>query len=142
MAAAGPAGNFALAVVAFLALKAGLALGWFMAPDHATFGQLVVPAATGLPTGVPGFVGALLSVLLMLNVLLGVFNLVPLPPLDGASVAGLVLPEGAARSFRGLAGTPGFSLVGLLVAWNLFPHLVHPLFGLVLDALHPGTYYR
>lgn len=142
MAAAGPAGNLGLALVAFLALRAGLALGWFIAPDHATFSQLVVPAATGTPTGMLGFTGAMLSVLLMLNVILGAFNLVPLPPLDGASVAGLVLPEGAARFVRGLAATPGFSLIGLLVAWNVFPHLVHPLFSLVLELLHPGAYYR
>jgi Zn-dependent protease len=142
MAAAGPAGNFGIAILAFLALKAGLAFDWFMAPDHATFSQLVVPAATGTPTGMPGFAGAMLSVLLMLNVFLGVFNLLPLPPLDGASVAGLVLPEGAARFVRGLAATPGFSLIGLFVAWNLFPHLAGLLFDVTVDLLHPGTYYR
>jgi Zn-dependent protease len=142
MSAAGPAANFGIAILAFLVLKAGLALGWFMAPDHATFSQVVVPAATGTPTGMPGFAGAMLSVLLTLNVILGTFNLMPLPPLDGASVAGLVLPKGAARFVRGLSATPGFSLVGLLVAWNVFPHLVDPLFSMVLDVLHPGTYYR
>lgn len=142
MAAAGPAGNFGLAILAFLALKVGLLTGWFMAPDSASFSQLVVPTATGMPTGTFGFVGSLLSVMLTLNVLLGTFNLVPLPPLDGASVVGLVLPEGAARFFRGLATTPGFSLVGLLVAWNVFPHLVRPLFGLVLHLLHPSAGYR
>jgi len=142
MAAAGPAANFGIALVAFLALRAGLALGLFIAPDRATFSQLVVPAATGAASGPLGFVGAMLSVLLMLNVILGTFNLVPLPPLDGGSVAGLVLPDGAARFVRGLARTPGISLVGLLVAWNVFPYLVRPMFGLVVDLLHPGVFYR
>jgi Zn-dependent protease len=142
MAAAGPAGNFCLAIAAFLLLKGGLALGWFMAPPSVHFDQLVVSAATGTPAGWVGFAGMALSVLLMLNVILGTFNLVPLPPLDGAAVAGLVLPENGARSLRNLARTPGFSLVGLIVAWNVFPFLVRPLFSLVVDLLHPGQYYH
>ena len=39
----------------------------------------------------------LLSILFSLNVLLCVFNLLPIPPLDGWSALGLILPESGAR---------------------------------------------
>src|SRR5687767_8672776 len=40
MAAAGPAGNFAIAIVAFALLKIGLVAGWFLPPERASFDML------------------------------------------------------------------------------------------------------
>ncbi len=138
MAAAGPAGNFCIALAAFLLLRGGVALGYFAAPDRAGFSHLVAPT---VPGELGGFLAQGLSVFLMLNVLLGAFNLVPLPPLDGSSVLGLLLPEGQARTVRRLSASPQFSLVGLLVAWQIFPKVAHPIFRLVLGLLHPGVPY-
>jgi len=138
MAAAGPAGNLSIALVALFLLRAGLALGFFVSPDHVSFSHLVSPA---VPGDLAGFLAQGLSVFLMLNVLLAAFNLVPLPPLDGSAVAGLFLPEGPARALRRLAASPQFSLVGLLVAWLIFPKAVSPLFRLVLLLVHPGVPY-
>ena len=39
MAAAGPAGNLAVAFVAFVVIKIGLASGWFIPPDTVNFNQ-------------------------------------------------------------------------------------------------------
>lgn len=136
MAAAGPAGNFAIALVAFAALKAGLAMGWFTAPRSATFEALAVT-----PDG-PTAVTSVLSVFLMLNVLLGTFNLLPLPPLDGASVASLFLPDTIRRRVDDFATNGMMSLVGLVVAWRVFPLFTDPLFSLVLRVLHPGLSYH
>ena len=138
MAAAGPAGNFCIALVAFILLRTGLALGYFAAPEHVTFSHLVAPTVAG---ELGGFLAQGLSVFLILNVLLGAFNLVPLPPLDGSAVLGLLLPEEMARSLRRLAASPQFSLIGLLVAWQLFPRVVSPLFRLVLRLVHPDIPY-
>jgi Zn-dependent protease len=141
MAVAGPAGNFAIALVAFLLVRLGLALGWFAAPDRAGLEHIVVAAPQyGVSGGPLDFVASLLSVLLVLNVLLGVFNLLPLPPLDGSAALGLVLPEGLARPVRRFASVPAFSLLGLLVAWKVFPVLVGPLFTGLLNLVHPGVY--
>jgi Zn-dependent protease len=138
MSAAGPAGNFLLAVLSWGLLRGGLALGYFAMPERLSFSHLVVAVTNG-PAGVTAFAAQGLSVMLMLNVLLGTFNLLPLPPLDGSTAVELLLPDQQARSFRGLVRTPMFSLVGLLVAWRVFPHVARPLFDLVLKALYPGA---
>jgi len=139
MAAAGPAGNLCIALAALLLLRAGLALGFFVPPDHVNFSHLVAPA---VPGDLAGFLAQGLSVFLMLNVFLAAFNLVPLPPLDGSAVAGLLLPERPARALRRLAGSPQFSLIGLLAAWLVFPKVVSPLFRLVLLLVHPDVPYH
>jgi Zn-dependent protease len=139
MAAAGPAGNLVLALVALLALKAGLAAGWFDTPMSVSSNLLVAPSGGAGPWSAAGIVGRALSVLLVLNVMLAVFNLLPVPPLDGASVLGLVLPENLARLVR--SGGPMFALVGLLAAWQLFPMLTRPLFRVLLLLLHPEARY-
>ena len=138
MAAAGPAGNFMIAIVALILIKVGLLAGLFVAPDSANFSRVVVSAAGGEV----GFVATLLSVMLMLNVLLGTFNLLPLPPLDGGSVFSIFLPEDLGRKLRDLQQNGAFSILGLLVAWRLFPYLTGPLFSTVLKLVHPDASYQ
>ena len=138
MAAAGPAGNLALALLAWGALRLGIAGGVWVAPGTARFSALVAPAAGVHAFGLADFGGRALSVLLMLNVLLAAFNLLPLPPLDGATAIDLVLPANLRGAVRRLG--PAGSLIGLFVAWQLFPAIARPLFSLVLAALHPGKY--
>jgi len=83
----------------------------------------------------------MLSILLTLNVLLMVFNMMPFPPLDGATALGVLLPVGLRNAFLGFARSPMASIVGLLIAWNLFPKVVRPLLRAVLELLHPGAAY-
>ena len=137
MAAAGPAGNMLIAITALVLLRVGLAIGLFLAPDRISFETLVASAS-----GEPSFLSILLSVLLIQNVFLGVFNLLPLPPLDGAAVLGAVVPEPYAKSVRQFSGNPMASTLGLLVAWQLFPQLTGPIFLFVLRLVHPGLGYH
>jgi Zn-dependent protease len=136
MAAAGPAGNLLIAVVALVLIKIGLATGWFVPPDSVNFEHLVAGADNGR-----SFAGEILSIFLTLNVLLCAFNLIPLPPLDGGSVIGLFIPASAALKIRELSHTSIFQMVGLLIAWRIFPAIVGPLFGLILKAVHPSLAY-
>jgi Zn-dependent protease len=138
MAAAGPAGNFMIAIVALVLIKAGLMAGIFAAPPSANFSRVIVSAAAGDAD----FVATILSVFLMLNVLLGVFNLLPLPPLDGGSVFSIFLPEDLGRRVREFQSNGMFSIIGLLVAWRLFPSLIDPIFSTVLRLVHPGLSYQ
>jgi Zn-dependent protease len=135
MAAAGPAGNFMIAIGVFALLKAGLFAGVFVAPDFVNFSSLVET-----PSG-PNAITTLLSVFLMLNVLLGTFNLLPLPPLDGASVATIFLPGPLRTRVEELTSSGIASMLGLVVAWQVFPLLTAPFFSMVLRVLHPGHGY-
>lgn len=139
MAAAGPAGNLCMALLAFVLLRLGLAFGMFDSPESIRISHLVVPADGAAWFGLVDFVGRALSVMLMLNVLLAAFNLIPLPPLDGSAVIDLLLPERMAGMMRNL-GMMG-SMLGLLLAWQVFPMVARPLFGFVIALLHPGVRY-
>jgi Zn-dependent protease len=137
MAAAGPAGNLAIAVVAFALIKIGLIAGWFVAPESVSYEHIVAsPIGDGQT-----FVGEMLSIFLTLNVLLCAFNLIPLPPLDGAAVIGLFVTERMAVQLQQLSYSPIFQIAGLVIAWRVFPAIVSPLFGLLLRAVHPGLGY-
>ena len=139
MAAAGPAANLLIAIAAFAGLKLGMATGMFSAPDAVSLSHLVQPITGGLGSSAD-WAGRILSVLMMLNLLLATFNLLPLPPLDGATAIGIILPEGAARWLR--HNSNAFALLGMLAAWRLFPNLVMPLLRVAVMLLHPSVNYR
>ncbi len=133
MAAAGPGANLLLALVAFALLKVGLATSAFGIPETVGLSRLVAA-----PDGAWGVAATALSVMLSLNLLLAVFNLIPLPPLDGATAIGLVLPP-VARLLRGASGM--LAIAGLFVAWNVFPRLVPRVLDVLLAVLHPSVSY-
>lgn len=54
--------------------------------------------------------GLVLGMVINLNLLLGIFNLLPIPPLDGSKVFALLLPEREAMSFVSM-GSMGLILV-------------------------------
>jgi Zn-dependent protease len=134
MAAAGPLANLLLAALAFFVLKAGLSAGWW-APTLGDFYEFdrLVQTAEGQAAWLDGL-GRLCSILLSLNLLLFVFNLIPLPPLDGSAVlAGLFAP---ARRLRDqLRASAGGGLIGLLVAWYSIGYLFGPVYRLVMGWL-------
>lgn len=124
MSLAGPATNFALAILAAILMRFGLAVGVFVRGDG-----IVSAASTG---GLMEPVAVILSVFFTLNILLGCFNLLPFPPLDGYSVLGLFASEDGARKlqdFRRKIGVFGF--IGLLLSWRYLGTVYWP----VRDAL-------
>jgi Zn-dependent protease len=111
MALAGPAANFTLMFIAAILIRMGREYGWF----H-----------RGLE-GQPSVAGTILGVFFALNLLLGVFNLLPVPPLDGsAGIMVLMGNDTAHRYLDWLRSTPYRSL-GLLAAILGFRYLYGPI---------------
>ena len=135
MSLAGPAANFTLAILAAGGIRMGLAAGFFSPPEFLRFSQI-----TGASEGLPEAAAVLLSILFSLNLLLGVFNLLPVPPLDGWAALGLALPQSYARRLAELSQRMGMlSIVGLLVAWQFFGQFYSPLFRSAVRLLYSMT---
>jgi len=122
MSLAGPATNFSIAIVAGILMRIGLMLGNFAPGEVSTGGIVVAPG--GLESGV----AAVLSVFFSLNILLGCFNLLPFPPLDGYGVLGLFVSESGALKLQQWRMKIGaFSIIGLLLGWRLLSAVYWPL---------------
>jgi Zn-dependent protease len=134
MAAAGPAANLGLAALAGLALRAGIEAGVFL-PEYGGFATLVL----GEEGTVWAALGLVLSIAFMLNLVLLVFNLFPIPPLDGATAIGILLPEDAARRLQEWFSTPLVALFGFIIAWRLFPQVFAPVRDVALALLYAGV---
>jgi Zn-dependent protease len=83
----------------------------------------------------------LLSVFFYLNLLLFAFNLIPLPPLDGSSVPLLCLSDSASASYTAWMRSPGMSVVGMVLAWQLFGPLARVIYNWAIQWLYPGMHY-
>lgn len=92
VAAAGPATNIALA----------------------TASALILHLAVLLPQPAAGWVGANLRISVLINVVLAVFNMLPLPPLDGGRVAVGLLPDRLAYPLARLERWGLFIIIGAL----------------------------
>jgi len=117
MALACPVSYFLIAFVAAMLMHIGIASGVFAPslPIISVSGDSFVDGAA-----------MLLSVLFILNVILGVFNLLPIPPLDGYSVLGLFVPERTYLQLLEFGRTSGFSFFGIILAYMIFPRVVDP----------------
>ncbi|MCB9600572.1 MAG: site-2 protease family protein [Sandaracinus sp.] len=125
MAAAGPLADLLLALIAAIVLRLGLSYwGWqAIVPETAGFDALVV-GAEGEPTALTTFFSVLFSV----NILIGLFNLIPVAPLDGHAVVPLFLSEKLTQRWHALFEDRAASFVGLAIAWVLFGRLAWPVF--------------
>lgn len=89
---------------------------WISVAGPLTNVLLAVAAAMVARVGAPfsSRVGEFLIIWILLNVVLAVFNMLPLPPLDGSAVVARFLPAGARRAYLS-AGRYGMLLFFLLI---------------------------
>lgn len=132
MALAGPGANLVLAILTGFVILWGVGAGYFAPPEYVSFTGLVVPVGEGTVEGIAAF----LSILFAQNILLMAFNLMPVPPLDGATAIGVVLPEELMLKWLDFINQPGFSMVGLLAAWYLFGEIFMPIFVTAVRTLY------
>jgi len=135
MAIAGPAANLLLVIAAGICIRVGIAAGWFAVPESFRFADIVRPIEEG---GVAHFATMLLGVVFSLNVLLMTFNLIPLPPFDGASVPLLFLRGPAAASWQQMMWNPAMQLMGFIVAFKGFGIFFHPIHTFAMNLLYYG----
>jgi Zn-dependent protease len=105
MALAGPAANFTLMLLAALAIR--------VARYYHLFHRDPI-------TGSPSFAAVALSVVFSLNLLLGTFNLLPVPPLDGSTGIMLLMSENRAQRYLDWIRGNSYAMAGLLVGLVLF----------------------
>jgi Zn-dependent protease len=107
VAAAGPASNLMLATIAAIVLRVA---------------------------DIQGMAGAVLETSVRINVLLAVFNMVPVPPLDGGNVLAGVLRGSVAETFDRLRPY-GFLILYVLMFTGVLYTLISPPAGLLLSWL-------
>ncbi len=100
VAAAGPASNIVLAALAAVAFH-----------------------ATGGPTG--SLPSGLLQMAVQINILLAVFNMLPIPPLDGGNVLAGLLPESMSGVLYALRSY-GFILLYVLLLTGILTRIIMP----------------
>jgi Zn-dependent protease len=136
MALCGPLANLTLALAAFFAMRGLLAAGSLSRPDDIVLSDLVVLPDGANPHSLLGAVARFLSITLSLNVLLGLFNLIPFPPLDGAVVMEGAAPTLGGKFYDRLREMPAFEILGLLVSWRLFGYVATPALSWVVQRLY------
>ena len=78
-------------------------------PDSVGFTHITEAAAPGIA----GFAATFLSILFVLNLLLGTFNLLPVPPLDGNTAITVFMSDRAALRFVSWTRSQGFGMAGI-----------------------------
>lgn len=116
IAFAGPLSNFLLAAI-FVSLFKLIFQTPLLSAD--LLGDLTPPVYTLVDIGI------------RLNVILGVFNLIPIPPLDGHHILRNLLPESLAEMYAQIPSWMGFMLLFLLVRAGITGMLVQPIFQFV-----------
>jgi len=133
MSLAGPLANLLLAVIALGAMRILLATNVFQYAEVG--GAQYVEALHGGARSPLNALAMALSVMLKLNVVLFLFNLIPVPPLDGAGVLSGFFPKSFGSLYERMRRIPAFEFLGLLLAWQVFPYLAGPAFRVVLRLL-------
>jgi Zn-dependent protease len=119
MALAGPAANYTLMLIGALGLRVASAQGWL----------------TQGPNGQPDFATMALFAVFSLNLLLGTFNLLPVPPLDGSTVIMLFMAENTAQKYLDWLRGNSYAMLGLLVGLVAFRYFYAPVENLATDIL-------
>lgn len=107
VALAGPTANLLLAVVCAFLMKLALVTGWLSPQGTAQAIKFLIYG-------------------LQINVLLAVFNLMPIPPLDGGHIVEALLPLNAAVKYGRFFGRWGMYIVIGLILTGLFKFILYP----------------
>ena len=122
VSAAGIMANLFLAICAFIIIKVFLMTGTF----------------SSIPESFQEPVTIFLQYLLIMNVSLAVFNLLPFPPLDGSKILETFLPA-SAQPVLALMERYGFIILMLLIYVGFFGAIMRPVMSLIDYLLYLGV---
>jgi Zn-dependent protease len=125
MALAGPAANYSLMLLAVLGLHFGWSHKWLHYDPVTHRGD---------------FAANILSAFFFLNLLLGTFNLLPVPPLDGSTVVMLFMSEDRARKYLDWLRGNSYAMLGLILAMVTFRYIYSPIENFALRLFFPSQY--
>jgi Zn-dependent protease len=128
VAAAGPLSNFLLASLAGLPLKFGL-VPWLPAFEPRAVNRFIFGAWEPQE-----YLGLFLSTIALVSIILGVFNLIPLFPLDGHRVVPAFLSERAAYAYNNFQLRWGMGILFLLL---VLPFVTGGRFGPLFELMRP-----
>ena len=119
---AGILANLIIAAIAFTILKILLMTG----------------GADQIPESLQEPIGLFLQYLLVMNISLAVFNLLPFPPLDGSKVLDTFLPA-SMRPMLEFLEQYGYIILIFLIWMGFFQMIIRPILGIVFDLLYLGV---
>jgi Zn-dependent protease len=137
MAAAGPSANFILVCISAILIYTGIYFNIFQNPETVNTSNIV----EAVNPGVFVIVAKTISIFFSLNLLLFLFNLIPLPPLDGSGMIPMYLSVERGQRYLEITANRIFAIIGLLFAWKLFDHFHFKLNLLFINLLYWWTHY-
>lgn len=111
MALAGPAANYTLMLLAAICIRVASAEHWLHANPQ---------------NGRPDFAATALFAFFSLNLLLGTFNLLPVPPLDGSTGIMVFMSESRSQRYLDWLRGNSYAMLGLLLGLTVFRYLYAP----------------
>jgi Zn-dependent protease len=87
-----------------------------------------------LPTKIPIFISEIVIGGLIINLSLAIFNLIPIPPLDGSRVISAFLPYNLSHRYMKMQ-TAGFFIIALLIMTGILKWFIFPLLKAIISFL-------
>ena len=117
---AGPASNLLLAILVTIILKLLMVFGVMNSIINSNTGNIILN---------------MLLYVIQFNIVFGIFNLIPLPPLDGSKVLAYFLPQ-RARGFMYTLERYSFIIIMIIYFTNLTSYIIAPGYNLVLKLIN------